>query len=108
MFLFYTTKNIPNQFSDKIFISTKEYYFHSLKNYKHFKVNVGCFKILKQLAVCACVCEKVLNYSTYFPKLCFVYIYIHIYAERDSLLLPFQEFSETIISILMSSTTPHC
>lgn len=51
---------------------------------EHFKVNVGCFKILKQLVVYVCVCvEKVLNYSTYSPKLCFVYIYIHIYAERE-------------------------
>lgn len=76
---------------------------------EHFKVNVGCFKILKQLVVYVCVCGKSVKLFYIFSQIVFcVHIHTYICRERESLLLPFQEFSETITTIVISSTTPHC
>lgn len=49
---------------------------------EHFKVNVGCFKILKQLVVYVCVCGKSVKLFYIFSQTVFC-VHIHIYAERE-------------------------
>lgn len=51
---------------------------------EHFKVNVGCFKILKQLVVYVCVCGKSVKLFYIFSQIVFcVHIHTYICRERE-------------------------